>query len=67
MTSHAPNLLPAGVRLRSREAEAIRELWQDLATVGLDNEPQRLQLVAYAEKIEQLADEAIHLIAQAHH
>jgi hypothetical protein len=67
MTSPKPNLLPDKVRLRSREAEAIRELARALATIRLDCEPRRLQLVVYAEKIEQLAEEAIELIAEAHH
>lgn len=67
MTSSNPIFLPDGVHLRSREAETIRELARALATLRLDNEPRRLQLVDYAEKIEQLADEAIELIANAHH
>jgi hypothetical protein len=67
MTDRNPRLLPDGVRLRSREAEAIRDLARDLATLGLDNEERRRQLVACAQQIEQLADVAIELIAQAHH
>ena len=67
MMTSAPNLLPDGVRLRSREAELIRELARALATLGLDNKERRRQLTTYAEQIERLADAAIELIAQAHH
>lgn len=67
MTSRQPRLLPDGVRLRSREAEAIRDLARALANLGLDNEVRRRQLVTYAEQIEKLAEEAIELIAKAHH
>ncbi len=68
MTSRNPQHLPDGVRVRGREAEDIRDFARRaLATLWLDNEPRRLQLVAYAEKIEQLAEEAIELIAKAHH
>lgn len=67
MTDDDPRLLPPGVRLRCREAELIRDLARAVATLGLDNEERRRQLVVYAEQIEHLADAAIELIAQAHH
>jgi hypothetical protein len=67
MNVRDPRLLPDGVFLRSREAEAIRDLARAVATLGLDTNERQRQLVAYCEQIEQLADAAIGLIAQAHH